>query len=87
VSVRHGGLAGRTVGVADRGRYMSRDNQTTSENEIQTSLVTSVSELETNIAKYVNQIAQSLFVVFDYFAVGDGIITGIVDKFVAGTVS
>lgn len=87
VHVRHGGLANRTLSAADPFRIMTRDGRTTSENEVQTGVTATVSDLETNLVDYVKQIVQPLFVLFDFFQPSDGIVDQIVDSFVAGTAS
>lgn len=86
VSVRHGGLSSRKLNVAGRGRYMSIADQTTSEDEVQTSIAASVNDIATHLVDYVKQIVQPLLVVFDYFKLSDAIFAEIVDGFVAGSV-
>lgn len=85
VRISHGGLSGRTLGVGNRGRYMSR-NSRTSEDEIEASFTATLSDLESNLPEYVKQIVQPLFMVFDFFEINDGILAEIVDAFASGSV-
>ena len=85
VRIRHGGLASRTLGAADPFRLMN-DGRATSENEVQAGFSATVSDLETNLAEYVKQIVQPLFVVFDFFEISDDVLADLVDNFVAGRV-
>jgi hypothetical protein len=85
VRIGHGGLSGRTLGVGNRSRYMSR-NLRTSEDEIEASFTATLSELESNLPNYVKQIVQPLFMVFDFFEVSDRIVGEIVDGFASGSV-
>jgi hypothetical protein len=87
IRVGHGGLSGRTLAAANPTRYMSRDGRVTSEDEVETSFITTVSALESNLPEYVKQIVQPLFVVFDFFEISDRILGELVDSFTAGSVT
>lgn len=85
VRIGHGGLSGRTLGVGNPRRYMSR-NLRTSEDKIEASFTATLSDLESNLPEYVKQIVQPLFMVFDFFEINDGILGEIVDGFASGSV-
>jgi hypothetical protein len=86
VRIRHGGLANRRLGAANPHRFMLGDRMT-AEDTVATDVAAALSDLEANLATYVKQIVQPLFVVFDFFEVSDGVLGEIVDTFTAGTVT
>jgi hypothetical protein len=86
VLIGHGGLAERSLGSADPHRLMTQHGRTTAEHEVETSITATISDLEANLVEYVRQILQPLFVVFDFFEVNDGVLSGLVEDFVAGRI-
>jgi hypothetical protein len=87
ITLRHSGLSGRTLEAANPHRFMSGDGSTSAEDEVEATITASVIELESNLSDYVKQVVQPLFVLFDFFQAGDGVIDDIVDRFVAGEVA
>ena len=85
VVVRHGGLTGRSLHVAGQNRIMPR-HPTTTEDAIETPVAGTLSELETDLPRFVRQIVGPLLVVFDFYSVQDSILDDIVNGFVAGNV-
>ncbi len=84
VNVRHAGLSGRTLGVANQMR-MSHPRSTTeevSEAEFTATLI----ELETDPFTYVKRILEPLFMVFEFFEPDDKIVRDIVDNYLQGKV-
>jgi hypothetical protein len=85
VEIRHAGLAGRTMGVANGGRFLPRGHSTT-EDVVATSVSASLVHLETDLPAYVKQIVDPLFTVFDFFEVAEEIVTEIAEGFMRGDV-
>lgn len=83
VTVRHGGLKDRRLAVANRSRYMSRDDVTTAEDVVESDISASIIELESNLVGYVKQVIDPLLVVFDFFEIGEGILKDVVEEFMA----
>jgi hypothetical protein len=84
VAVRHGGLIGRHLRSA-KPRIMSLD-RTTIEQEIESTQVMLLGDIETKLVLLVKGFLAPLFQVFDYFEVGDPTYEQIVNDFVAGRV-
>jgi hypothetical protein len=85
VRMRHGGLAGRELRVANSLR-MTHAGRTCRENVVETSLTVSLNEIETDLAGCAKGLVEPLFVVFDYFSLSDEILADIVEAFANGEV-
>jgi hypothetical protein len=83
VRIRHAGLTGRTLRVADQMRFIARDNITTTEDVIETMISTSLVDLEANLISFVKQVMDPLLVVFDFYEVSREVLEDVVEKFLA----
>jgi hypothetical protein len=83
VSLRHAGLEGRTLRVADQMRFIARDGITTTENSVETEIRATLVDIETNLVGYVKQIMDPLLVVFDFYEVREDIFGDVIEKFLA----
>jgi hypothetical protein len=81
VSIRHGGLANRLLGVANSLRFMG-GHHTTSEDAVETTVTASLIDLEVNITDYIIQLINPLLVVFDFYKVSDQILTQVAEEFI-----
>lgn len=85
VTIRHAGLSGRTLRVANGNRMMPIQ-PTTSEDVVETSFTTTVIGLETDITALVRAIIDPLLAVFNFFSINPEILDNIIDGYVAGEV-
>lgn len=85
VTFRHGGLRGRTLGVANRGRIAPMHPET-SEDIVETPVTTTVSGLETDITTLVRSVIDPLLTVFDFYAIGSEILDNIIEGYLVGEV-
>ena len=81
VSIQHGGLANRSLSVADSTRFMT-DSPPTSEDVVEQTITASLIDLEVNITNYMIQIIDPLLVVFDFYKVSDQILTDVAEGFI-----
>lgn len=79
---RHHGLAGKELRAADRGRHFIECS--TTEDGVESSITTSLADLESNLVNHVKDIIGPLFVIFEFFELSDNVLADIVNKFVAG---
>jgi hypothetical protein len=84
VTLRHAGLAGRTLGAANRMR-MTHSREGT-EDVSEGTISASLSQLEADLCTYVQELLGPLFVLFDFFDPAPEIICDIVENYVAGRV-
>jgi len=80
VTIRHQGLAGRSLRAANRTRDLHA--RETHEEAVETSISVGLSDLESNLTSYVKEIIDPLFMVFDFFELGTPILEELVDDFV-----
>lgn len=80
INIRHAGLAGRELRVADQRRH-TWPGRTAADDVVETSITASIIDLEANLVGYVKEVVQPLFVVFDFFEVSDEIIAQVVQEF------
>ena len=85
VVVRHAGLGGRSLHVAGQNRAMFH-HPTTIEDAVETTVSGTLSEIETELPRFVREIVGPLLIVFDFYAVDDSILDDIANDFVAGKV-
>ena len=81
VSVRHGGLTGRTLRVANTLRMTH--SRTTSQAAAESTFTASLSKLESDVVDYVKLATQPLFVIFDFFELDDTILREVAEGFIA----
>jgi hypothetical protein len=84
VMIRHQGLAGRTLQAASWNRDL-RERETLEE-AVETTISADLADLERDLTAYVKQIIDPLFMVFDFFELGDSILEELVDEFVSAPV-
>lgn len=84
ITIRHQGLAGRTLRAANPERDLWE--RETREEAVETTISASLAELERDLTAYVKQIIDPLFMVFDFFELGEPILEELVDEFVSGRV-
>lgn len=85
ISFRHSGLAGRVLRAANSNRAMFGDRKA-AEDISDVRFTSTVVELESNLVSTVKSITQPLFMLFDFFELGDEILEEISEGFVGGTV-
>jgi len=81
VTVRHSGLAGRSLDAANPSRDV-RDGREATENEAEATITASLSDLELNLTDYVVEIVGPLFMLFDFLELDPKITTEIAEKFI-----
>lgn len=84
VSIRHQGLAGRTIRAAAPGRHLRQ--QSTREDCVESTITATLAELERDLTAYVRQVIDPLFVVFDFLQIGEEIVSELVEDFVGGQI-
>lgn len=85
ISFRHAGLKDRALRAANTNRSMSLARKA-AENVSDVRFTTTVEELESNLVGIVKGVTQPLFILFDFFGLGDEILDELVEGFVAGEV-
>jgi hypothetical protein len=85
VVVRHAGLLGREPAVANSDRIMMHHPEASAD-ESETTISTTLIDLETNIAPHVRAVIDPLLVLFDFYDVNPEILDDISEGFVAGEV-
>jgi hypothetical protein len=86
VSVRHGGLKGRTLTWVDRFGLDSEDDSETVEDQSVTEFRVVLSELQSRLVELVKTICEPLFTLFNFYRVPDDFYEKSVESFVAGKV-
>jgi hypothetical protein len=84
VNVRHAGLAGRKLSVANRMRMTHP--RTTTEDVSEAKFTTTLIELETDPFTYVKRILEPLFMVFEFFEPDDNIVRDMEENYLQGRV-
>jgi hypothetical protein len=80
VTVRHTDLAGRKLMAAARDRdIMPRES---TEDTVESTLTVRIGELESRLGELVKTTVDPLFMVFDFFQLGDAVVYELVDRFV-----
>lgn len=85
ISIRHGGLKGRSISSSGSRRFL-RPRAPSAENEMDVEVRSSLQGIEANLVPLVKQLVAPLFVLFDFFEVSDSVYEEIVDAFVRGKV-
>ncbi len=83
IRIRHAGLAGRELRVAESVR-MTQGGRTSAEDVVEHTVTAPLVDLEDNLNTYVKQMVDPLYVVFDFFEVSQAIINDVVAKFKDG---
>ncbi len=83
IAIKHGGLKGRIIDVDNASRMVFRE-YSCSEDEVESSISTSLSGLETNLVELVKQLIVPLFTLFNFFKLEDAIYEEIINTYVQG---
>lgn len=86
ISITYMGLQGKTLSAASHNRTL-RSGRTAVENHRESRVMVPVEALEEDVVKHVRELLSPLFVLFDYFEVGENIYSEIVEEFVKGRIS
>ena len=88
IGISHGGLQDRVMRVANPARDSGVFGTVTAvENEAENSIIVPLSEIRATIVDRVKELADPLFVLFDYFQPSDSVYDEIISNFVEGKVS
>ena len=82
ITIRHAGLAGRALHVANNNRMMMH-RPTTNEDVVEAAFTTTLIGLETDITALVRGIIDPLLAVFDFYNIDSGILDDIIEGYVA----
>lgn len=85
VVVRHGGLDGRALDVANHSRLMSH-HPTAAVDIVETPISATLNELETELPRFARDLVRELLVLFDFYRVDDSILDDLAGGFIAGEV-
>jgi len=85
LGIRHGGLKGRVLRSANRGRYISI-HRSASEDECISEINVPIGRLESDLISLVKEFTKPLFVLFDFFELSDSIYAEIITNFFKGKV-
>ena len=83
--IRYGGLAGRMIGSSNPRRWVIA--RTTSEDQVEAQITSTLSEINPNLVELTKELLSPLFMVFDFFEVGDEVYAQIVNDYKAGKTS
>lgn len=83
IAIKHGGLKDRIIGVASP-RLTMFERDSCSEDEVESSISTSLSGLESNLVELVKQLITPLFTLFNFFELDDDTYKEIINAYVQG---
>jgi hypothetical protein len=81
IEIAHGGISGRVLASADPMRHLSMDRRTM-EDRVVTRVQVPLERIESSLTELVKTFLAPVFEVFDFFALSENVLAGIVDKFV-----
>ena len=84
IKMVHGGLQGRWLTAI--GKYVSNGDGPCAENEIETTLTTTVADLEIRLVENVKELLVPVFTLFNFATIADPLWSDIVDRFAGGEV-
>ncbi|MCX6762131.1 MAG: RelA/SpoT domain-containing protein [Candidatus Moranbacteria bacterium] len=84
IEIKHAGLKGRIISAS--GQRFVRERKT-DENESAVAIVTSMAQIEEDLANLVKEFTRPLFEIFDFFSINDEIVDDIVEKFKNGNIT
>lgn len=85
ILMRHQGLAGRTLTSSNPNRII--DPATTAEDVVDTTLATTIGNIDSKLLEYVKHFCAPLFMVYEFKEFADQVYEGIVERFQAGEVT
>ncbi len=85
IEIRHDGLSGRQLGVANTLRA-TWHAASASEPAVDTTVVASLLEIETDLPRFVREVVRPLFMNFDFYEVPEDVVNEISEGFMAGEV-
>lgn len=83
IKVKHGGLKGRRLAIADFTRYPMPHQRKSVENESSNEYSITIRDIKTNIFNYIKKAIMDMAVLFDYYEPSETFIKQHVDKFIA----
>ena len=86
VTIKHGGIKGRKLSTLSQNRLMLRTS-ITNEDEISTTITTSIDAFEKTPSDVVEKITEPLFELFDFYKVDRGVLEQIVNNYLIGKVT
>lgn len=86
IVIKHGGIKGRIIGVANASKDTFYDNRICEENDFESKIITPLSGLESNLVANVKELTQPLFELFYFFEISDNIYDELVNGFVEGKI-
>src|SRR3989344_1223096 len=86
VTIKHGGIKGRKLSTLSQNRLMLRTS-ITNEDEISTTITTSIDAFEKTPSDVVEKITEPLFELFDFYKVDRGVLEQIVNDYLIGKVT
>ena len=84
IIIKHGGLKGKIMGAT--GNRLITSEYKSVENQISTTIVTTIKEIEENTTNLVLKFTTPLFELFDFLSIEDRIIDDIVRNYLAGKI-
>lgn len=87
LTIRHGGLRGRTLEASSLLRQLSTSKKNVTEDAVASSVSFRLGNLEAEIVGLVKRLCDPLFVVFDFQSFSDEVYGGIVLDFIAGRIT
>lgn len=87
ISITHVGLDGRKLWAAGNRSWTMHANRIARENNVQTTIATTIGDIEDNLADNVELFTKPLFEKFDFFSLDRGVLDDIVTRYKNGEVS
>jgi hypothetical protein len=81
VRFRHHGLAGKVLRAAQRSRFLPEHS--TAEDTVESTITATLADLEANPTPYAKEVINPLFVVFEFFELGEGVFEEVAQDFLA----
>lgn len=85
-AIRHAGLIGREITAANLRRDLLRPYEKSIEDEVETIVIFTLQQVETNLVSIVKELTKPLFVLFGFFELSDSVYEDIVEKFTRGQI-
>lgn len=86
-AIRYGGLRGRRLTSSNPARWLSLEDSTCAEDEVEAAIETTLGRIESDLVGLVKELTKPLFILFDFYELGDTVYEDIVNRFVNGEVS
>lgn len=86
ITIRHGGMKGRSLTAANQGRAISLHERGCVEDEVESVVVEKLADIMPKINDLVYKVVSDLFMMFDYFVPNKGVVDEIVSNYLKGVV-